>query len=208
MKSVSDELDLQDMQLLQQGDTSAYQRLVERHSQWVLNLLFRYTQDSFEAEDLAQDVFFKLYQASQQYQPQAKFKTWLYRIVVNTALNRLRSAKKLERKTLSLERKKISLANRPRENVLAKMEFYELQEKVLELLERLSPQQRLVLLLKRYENLSCAEIAEITQMSTTAIKSLLHRARKRIRDGLVKEGFLYEEKEQPPPPKFCQDEGG
>jgi RNA polymerase sigma-70 factor (ECF subfamily) len=87
----SSERDVLLMQRLCAGDEAAFDELVERHQKNVLNLAYRYTGDRTLAEDMAQEIFLKVYRARDRWTPAARFSTWLYRIAVNHCLNELRA---------------------------------------------------------------------------------------------------------------------
>ena len=76
------------------GDEGAFGELVSRHRDAIVNLTYRYLGNRADAEDLAQDVFLKVYRARKRYRPEAKFTTWLYRVAVNACLNEVRHRKR------------------------------------------------------------------------------------------------------------------
>ena len=86
--------DVQLMLKLKQGDTLAFGELLEKYQKPVINIIYRFIQDRSEADDLAQEVFIKVYHHAKSYHPRAKFFTWLYRITKNVCLNELRRRKR------------------------------------------------------------------------------------------------------------------
>lgn len=92
-EEVEVDLDTELMVRFQKGDLEAYEELVRRYTSRVINLTFRYVQELHRAEDLAQEVFLRVFRARDSYTPRAKFSTWLYRIVVNLSLNTLRDSR-------------------------------------------------------------------------------------------------------------------
>jgi RNA polymerase sigma-70 factor (ECF subfamily) len=85
--------DIELMLRFQKGEERCFEELVGKHTRGVLNLVFRYLGDASRAEDVAQDIFVKVYRARMKYEPKAKFSTWLYRIAVNHCLNEIRRRK-------------------------------------------------------------------------------------------------------------------
>jgi RNA polymerase sigma-70 factor (ECF subfamily) len=172
------------------GDEGAFERLVQRNQGIVLNLAWRYLSDHAEAEDVVQDVFLKVYGASSSYEATAKFTTWVYRITVNTCLNRLRARK--TRRSVPIEpitddeESAPVLAEAHSEHPSAGLEREELEEKVREAMTRLPEAQRTAVLLRRFDELSYEEIAEVMETTVAAVKSLLARARSTLKDLLSK----------------------
>ncbi len=164
------------------GDASAFRRLVERNHVVVYRLAIRYLNDPAEAEDAAQDVFIRVNGSASDYRPTAKFTTWVYRITVNVCLNRLRAAK--ARPALSLDtaaeeggERTFDVAADPALTPSARIEREELETKIRESLAALPDAQRTAVLLRRFDDLSYEEIAEVMDTTVPAVKSLLSRAR-------------------------------
>lgn len=170
------------------GDEACFRVLVDRHKQRIFNLTFRFLDGNQDAEDIAQEVFVKVYFARNTYQPTARFTTWLYVIARNACLQALRK----KSPSLSLDE---SSAEKPEgirsvlpdekspEPCEAAMSA-ERQKMIGEALRRLPESQRLVILLKRYDDLSYEEIAEIMSCSIQAVKSLLFRGRQAMKEFL------------------------
>ena len=144
-----------------------------------------------EAEDLTQEVFLRIYKARKGYRPRAKFSTWLFTIANNLALNHLRS--KGRNPTVALETGSADStgALRPDERVAARdgtassqMRKVELSEVVREALDDLGEDQKMAVLLNKFEEMSYAEIADVMGRSEPAVKSLLARARNNLREHL------------------------
>ena len=186
------------MLAIQQGDDAGFNVIVTRHKQRVFNLVFRFMGGMALAEDIAQEVFVKVYLARKNYQQQAKFTTWLYVICRNTCF---KAMKKLEGKQqVSFEessegtsretRLEDPQAKDPAKEVLKR----EKAQKIEAAIGKLPEAQRMVLLLRRYDRLPYEEIAEIMGSSVSSVKSLLFRGRVRLKDELreyLKEG-IYE----------------
>jgi RNA polymerase sigma-70 factor, ECF subfamily len=167
------------MLAFQRGDDGAFRVLFERHARAMVSFCHHFVRDAARAEELAQDVFVKLYRASDRYRPSARFKTFLYRIASNHCLNELRRGEHAAR----------AAEGRPGEGPPdpdavasqaptpeASAEGAALERAVGALLERLPEKQRAALVLCRLEGLSYQEIADVLDTSVGAVKSLVHRA--------------------------------
>jgi RNA polymerase sigma-70 factor (ECF subfamily) len=173
-----------------EGDESAFATLVRRYQDRVLGLAYRYLGDRVAAEDLAQEAFLRVYKARERYEPRARFSTWLYRIVVNLCLNELRWRKGKKAVALAVVTETSSNLNIDMEDeeepepheTLEKME---LAERLKEIIARLPDNQRIAILLNKYEGLSYQEVAEAMDLSVMAVKSLLTRARVKIKERLL-----------------------
>jgi RNA polymerase sigma-70 factor, ECF subfamily len=176
------------MLLAGRGDRSAFRTLVDKYQAPLTNFLYRVVLDQAEAEDLAQDVFVKVYRAAGRYRPDAKFTTWLYRIATNAALNAARS--KHRRPTASLdameERGGASQVSAPVEQRPDReLEREETIRAVDRALRQLPERQRMAVVLQRFEGLSYEEIGEALSMSVEAVDSMLRRAKAALRDALA-----------------------
>jgi RNA polymerase sigma-70 factor (ECF subfamily) len=178
------------MKRLAAGDTSALRDIISRHQKSVFNLAYRFFTDSSLAEDVAQEAFLRIYSIRNRYKPTAKFTTYLYRVVTNLCLSEMRSQKLRKASSLSyagvdgesdLPRAREVSADSPRDS----LEKSELAEKVRETVQSLPPNQRIATILSRYEGMSYTEIAKVMSVSVMAVKSLLSRAREKIREGLL-----------------------
>lgn len=179
------------MKRLAAGDDLALAEIIARHQKSVFNLAYRFLQDSSLAEDLAQETFLRIYSVRKRYKPVAKFTTYLYRVVANLCLSEIRSqslrkvysisgSKPADESELPL-REKEDRTNSPRDL----LEKSELAAKVKEAIQSLPPSQRVAVILSRYENMSYSEIAKVLSVSVMAVKSLLVRAREKIREKLL-----------------------
>jgi RNA polymerase sigma-70 factor (ECF subfamily) len=167
------------------GDEESFDLLLERYRTPLVNFLFRMVRDVATAEDLAQEVFLRVYRARKQYSPTAKFTTWLFRIATNLALNSVRDNRH--------HQMDISLDAPPEEDT-APMELPAREMRIDEhMVERdrsqfirqavgsLPEKQRVAVLLHKYEEMDYAEIAKILECSESALKSLLFRAYETLR---------------------------
>ncbi len=163
----------------QRGDQAAFRLLYERNARAMIAYCHRYVRDAARAEELAQDVFVKLYRTADRYRPSARFKTFLYRVATNHCLNEVRRADFKARASWAGSRAEApdldalpSADAGPHEVAVARS----LQQAVLGLLGSLPEKQRAALVLCRFEGLSYEEIAETLETSVSAVKSLIHRA--------------------------------
>jgi RNA polymerase sigma-70 factor (ECF subfamily) len=176
---------------VKRGDRAAFRFLVERHQRAVINTIYRSIGDSWEAEDLAQRVFVQVYRAAKRYKPTAKFTTWLFTIVHNTVLNEYRrrarhAAESYEALTQPNESGEMTrgIADATVADPGDEVALRELQERIRAAIEKLPSQQRMAVLLCRYEGWSYEEIAKTLRCSVAAVKALLHRARVTLKEEL------------------------
>lgn len=182
------------MERVRDGDREAFAELVERYQRPVLSAVFRYTGNRASAEELAQEVFVRIYRAREGYERKARFETWLYRIVFNLCANaadrdRRRRALSIDGGGPSAESEPdaapgIPVADPAAESPLQALEGKEARERVHEAILLLPEQQRAALLLSRFENLPHQEVARCLGTSIEAVKSLLFRARENLRHRL------------------------
>ncbi len=183
--------DVRLMLRVREDDAAAFEELMLRYQNRVVSLLGHLVGKRDLAEDLAQDVFLRVYRSRKRYVPGSKFSTWLFTIANNVASNALR--------TLS-RRKEVHVAPRPNESgalsidgsfaaasalmPTRQLDKAELRQLVQDSLVVLNDRQRMAVLLAKFECLNYNEIGEIMEMSPQAIKSLLSRAREKLRETL------------------------
>ena len=169
----------------------AFEELVEKYQQRLVAVLHHLVGQAHEAEDLAQEVFLRVYKARKKYRARAKFSTWLFTIANNLASNSLRN--RLRKPVVPLATSDSGpLGPRPAERLAAdrgerpsgQMRTKEMADIVRRALEELNERQRTAVILNKFEEMSYAEIAEVMGLSTKAIKSLLNRARTNLREAL------------------------
>ncbi len=187
-REVDNRTDEELMLQFQRGDEACFRVLVDRHKQRIFNLTFRFLNGNQEAEDIAQEVFVKVFSAKDTYKPAAKFTTWLYVVARNTCLQALRkrsSDVSLDERPENRQEGHYSLVADGRQQGPCEAALSaEKQKKIGEALSRLPESQRLVILLKRYDDLSYEEIADIMSCSIQAVKSLLFRGRQAMKEFL------------------------
>jgi RNA polymerase sigma-70 factor, ECF subfamily len=170
----------------------SFESLVEHYQNRLVGILFHLVGSKEEAEDLCQEVFLRIYKARKGYRPRAKFATWLFTIANNLALNHLRSKGRNPSVPMGgggtsgsqpmapVARQLISRETTPS----AQLRKAELTELVHEALGVLNEDQKMAVLLNKFEEMSYAEIADVMGRSPAAIKSLLARARNELRERL------------------------
>ncbi len=173
----------------------AFETLVERYQHRLVGVLTHLIGRVDEAEDLTQDVFLRIYRARKGYKPKAKFSTWLFTIANNLAMNHLRSRGRNPALAMGMATDGASGTQpglRPLEDRAlaregtpsAQMRQVELSDVVREALDVLGEDQKLAVLLNKFEDMSYADIAEVMGRSEAAVKSLLARARTHLREQL------------------------
>jgi len=170
------------------GDTEAFDALVRRYQRPIYNLAYRLTSDPEEANDLAQEIFLRVYERLHTFQPEAAFRPWLYRVATNWCLNAL---KRRRPPTVSLETGGgIEGEERPLElpdlveDPARLAERRELQERVQQAILTLPPKYRIVMLLRYAQGLSYEEIATALEMPLGTVKIHLHRAKAHLKERL------------------------
>ncbi len=177
------------MLAVREDDAEAFEELVVRYQTRLVNLLEHMVGDRDQAEDLAQEVFLRVYRARKSYRPDAKFSTWLFTIANNVASNANRS--RFRRHEVDLRAGSGGSSGRPAmERMLLastgqiparQLDKAEIRDVVRLALSSLNERQRLAVLLSKFEGMSYADIAETMALSPQAIKSLLSRARVNLR---------------------------
>jgi RNA polymerase sigma-70 factor (ECF subfamily) len=172
----------------QRGDEHAFETLVRGWQDRIVSLAYRYLASAADAEDLAQEVFLRVYRAKETYRPTARFSTWIYRITANASLNHIRAAKARRKVAGPLQvADETAVPEIEDENARApddRLLKDELAGVLRRIVDELPERQRLAILLNKYEGLSYEQVAESMEMSVMAVKSLLTRARVNIREKL------------------------
>jgi RNA polymerase sigma-70 factor, ECF subfamily len=181
--------DVELMLKVKRGDREAFGLLVHRYRKPLINFIYRFTTNPGESEDLAHEVFIKVFQSAPKYEPKAAFSTWLYRIATNVALNYLRDHKPQLSRSLDsdLEGEEGALRREIRDTTALVDDQLMERERVLQIrraLASLPENQRLAVVLTKYQELSLKDAGEILDCSETAVKSLIFRAYTTLRETL------------------------
>jgi RNA polymerase sigma-70 factor (ECF subfamily) len=170
------------------GDQASFGLLIQRHRSPVFHFLCRMVQNQAVAEELAQEVFLRVYRSRSTYEPTAKFTTWLFRIATRLALNSLRDGKK-EKLQDSLEEETPDGTTRQlpdRSRTIEQEMLYQARlREVREAIEGLPAKQRAAVLMHKYDEMEYSQIARVLRCSDSAVKSLLFRAYESLRFALA-----------------------
>ncbi|MGO9075098.1 MAG: RNA polymerase sigma factor, partial [Terriglobales bacterium] len=172
------------------GDQSAFDYLVQKYRRPLVSFMYRMARNSAAAEDLAQEVFLRVYRSRTSYEPSAKFTTWLYRIATNLAVNHARDTRhERPENTVRLDEPDQETGNTPdladeslsaEEQILKRERLAAIRSKVNALPER----QRIAVIMHKYQQMDYRQIAGVLKLSESATKSLLFRAYETLREQL------------------------
>ena len=184
--------DVQLMLDVKSGDDSSFELLLRKYRTPVVNFLYRMVRDAAAAEDLAQEVFLRVYRARGEYLPKAKFTTWMFRIAMNLALNALRDSR-YRQMEVSIdqsptghssdgegEQPPLEIADR-QASIEVELIRRDRTELIRRAVESLPEKQRAAVLLHKYQEMDYDEIARVLGCSESALKSLLFRAYETLR---------------------------
>jgi RNA polymerase sigma-70 factor (ECF subfamily) len=182
-KSEEDAEDVRLMGLVGRGDTAAFEELIERHQALVIGTVGRMLGSNSDVEDVAQQVFIRVWRSAGRYVPRAKFTTWLLKITRNLVFNELRRSKRRAHVPIQVEpnAEEIPLKDEVGSAPDASLLETELQQTIEKAIAELPESQRMALVLRRYEEFSYEQIGEILGLSVPAVKSVLFRARTELR---------------------------
>jgi RNA polymerase sigma-70 factor (ECF subfamily) len=182
--------DVQLMLDVKAGDEQSFALLLHRYRTPLVNFLYRMVRNREQAEDLAQEVFIRVYRARADYVPSAKFTTWLFRIATNLALNSVRDTRH-QRMEVSLDapvtvdaedgdERPIDVAEK-NPNIEEHLVQEAQRDMIRHAIDKLPEKQRAAVLLHKYQDLDYGEISKILECSESALKSLLFRAYETLR---------------------------
>lgn len=172
---------------VKEGDDLALDELMTRYRRPLVNFIFRLVHDAGEAEELAQDVFVRVYFSRDRYEPKAKFSTWLFAIASNASFKHLRSRKRLVAQSELDTSEGPSWEERWSDSGMdaqEKLEREDMAKLVRRSLADLPERERTALTLRKYHDFSYQEIADIMRCSLAAIKTYIHRGKLRLKDSL------------------------
>ena len=171
-----------------EGDHRAFRQLVERHQDSVVGTVTKMLGNTSDSEDIAQMVFIRVWKHARRYKPDNKFTTYLYTIVRHLVYNE--SRRRTRKRTVSADQREdehhLQYPADPAAQPDATLLDTELRAAIDTAIESLPENQRLAVVLRRYENLPYEEIAEVLATSVPSVKSLLFRARTTLRESLSK----------------------
>src|ERR1019366_1713228 len=170
------------------GDGASFGVLLEKHRSSVVHFLYRMVQNHAVAEELAQEVFLRVYRSRSSYEPTARFTTWLFRIATHLALNALRDGKNQR----SQERLDDDTSERPvrqvsdrRPSAEQSLVYQAKLDEIRRAITALPEKQRAAVLMHKYEEMEYSQIAKVLSCSESAVKSLLFRAYETLRARLA-----------------------
>lgn len=172
------------------GNKVAFKHLVEEHQQFAFNMAFRVVCNQDDAKDVVQDSFIKVWKNIGNFNSKMKFTTWMYKIIVNTAIDKLRSSKRMQ--TTNIEQVSENSFALERLHADEQLENKELGQLIASISDGLPTKQRLVFVLRDIQGLNAVEVSKALDMAETAVKSNLYNARQFVRKKLSK--FLTSER--------------
>ncbi|MBM3763401.1 MAG: sigma-70 family RNA polymerase sigma factor [Acidobacteria bacterium] len=185
--AMSLERDAELMLRVREGDETSFALLLEKHRKPVIHFLYRMVQNQAVAEELAQEVFLRVYRSRESYEPTAKFTTWLFRITTHLALNHVRDRRK-DKLHDSIDEKVEEGAPRQLADREANVEQQMLRQarlgQIKAAVDELPEKQRGAVLMHKYQEMDYSQIAAVLGISESAVKSLLFRAYESLRSRL------------------------
>jgi RNA polymerase sigma-70 factor (ECF subfamily) len=176
------------MRRVAEGDMEAFQSLIEVHQARVIGTVAKMLGDDVDSEDIAQQVFIRVWKSAARYQPTAKFTTWLFKITRNLVFNELRRRKRHPVTPLQHEEEEhfFQPADCGGMSPDASLLDSELTDAIQMAIDALPETQRMAIVLRRYEEMPYDEIGQVLGLSVPAVKSVLFRARAELRENLRK----------------------
>jgi RNA polymerase sigma-70 factor (ECF subfamily) len=173
------------------GDMEAFERLFMRHMHPIVSFAYRFVRNREVAEELAQEIFLKVHDAAASYRVQAKFTTWLYRIATNVCLNEVRRPHfRNAHQSLDANPREapdevsFDLEDKGAVDPEKLLQRQAIAQALRQALGQIPEKQRIAFILSKYQELSYVEVAEIMKISEKAVKSLIHRAKEALAEGL------------------------
>jgi len=185
------DLDAQLMLRFKDGDTEAFDRLFVKHMRGIINFAYRFVRNREIAEEMAQEIFLKVYENAAGYKVKARFTSWLYRIATNVCLNEIRKPQfRVPHRSLHTspfdgendedKRPEYGTAEGP-DRIFERRDLARIIQQAL---DQVPEKQRIAFILNKYQELSYSEVADTLNISEKAVKSLIHRAKEALADRL------------------------
>jgi RNA polymerase sigma-70 factor (ECF subfamily) len=185
-----DDPDSKLMVAYQQGDCNAFDHLLDKYHRPIVNFVYKFVNNAAEAEDLAQEVFLRIHRARSRYEPRAKFSAWIFRIAANLTFKELRRKRRAgfwSRNHHSEGQADYEQASIP--DPLPDSERRLLASEMGRVIRRavlgLPDKEKLALVLRRYEEMSYRDIAEVMNCTEGAVKTYIHRGKLHVRDRIL-----------------------
>jgi RNA polymerase sigma-70 factor (ECF subfamily) len=172
------------VQSARQGDMEAFRQLFDQNKRKVFAIAFRYAKNKEDAEDILQDTFIKAYQALDKYRTDGgnSFTSWLYRIGINSSIDLLRKKNKMEDKFFDPDNLDNLSSDNQEHNPEHTVGLQDIRDKISAVLNQLTARQRMIFILRHYQQLSTLEISEYMGCSQGSVKKQLFRAVTAIKD--------------------------
>lgn len=187
MKSVEEDL----IEKAQKGDLKAFEKIVELYQNKVYGIVYHMIKKEDEVEDVAQEVFIKIYRNINKFQGKSSFYTWVYRITANMCIDTLKKKQTVIYLDEKLKTEEGEIYPEIPSDDKRQDELYEqkeLKEKLNECIEKLEPKQKLMIILRDIKGFSYEEIAKISGQKLGTVKSQINRARLKLKELLEKDG--------------------
>jgi RNA polymerase sigma factor (sigma-70 family) len=186
MKDLSD---LEIIESVRSGNHSDYSLLIDRYKNKAFSMLNRMLKNEMDAEEVLQDSFLRGFHGLKNFKNEAKFSTWFYRIVYNTALTRISAKKrKIENEMSSID-DQLELKS---DYDFESSEKADLSKFIYEVIKQLPPKYAVVINLFYMDGISCEEISEIMGITVSNVKVILHRSRNALKDLLISKDYIKE----------------
>ncbi|NUN99665.1 MAG: sigma-70 family RNA polymerase sigma factor [Saprospiraceae bacterium] len=166
------------------GDQGAFRLLVERHQDFVFSLALRVLRSREEAEEVAQDVFVKIYRTLHTFEERSGFRTWMYTVTYRAAIDKVRLLK-MPQTSLDDERSVLQIAERPDSGPMSQSFQSDLRTQLQLALKRMKPEDAMLLELFYLHEQSVKDIVDITGLSLSNVKTKLHRLRETLKEELL-----------------------
>ena len=174
------ESDIELMLRVKRGDDGPFNELMRRHFKSVMNFIYRFTNDRDNSEDLAQEVFLRVYRSAKTYKPEAKFTTWLFKIATNLCITEFKYRNKEH--TVSLD--DISNTEDLKDSKISSgfdlTYRNDMRKIIFDTLKTIPERERISIILCKYEGLSYDEVAEVIGCTVGAVKTYVHRGRLKL----------------------------
>ncbi len=163
------------------GDSKAFEALINKYRNPVLNFIYKYLGDRFGAEDLAQEVFLRVYRSAADFEPRGKVSTWIFKIAYNLSVNEIMRRKRICLLADSADEETGEPGARNSVTPSDLLEEQELKDKLIAAIRRLPEKQRAALLLRVNDELSYSEISDVLSTTVPGVESLIFRARENLK---------------------------
>ncbi len=166
------------LELASKGDIGAFEKVYKATSGFVYNVALRVTRNSQDAQEVTQDVFMKIYRNLKNFRFRSSFRTWVYRITVNTAINRYRQSLRENKGKIDYDEVKYNISGAPAE--ATHMQQDDNKTKLENLLRKLNPEQKACIILREIEGLSYKDISVTLNIPVNTVRSRLKRGREAL----------------------------